>query len=85
MPQTGKTGTCLEDDVLEDEVVVVVGRGELDVLDDELVEHDVVLDDGRLEAVEVLHVLGRDLRPQDLGPQFAPKTVRGAALQELLR
>lgn len=83
--QTGKTGTHLQNDVFEDEVVVVVSRGELDVFDDELVQHDVVLDDGLLETVEVLHVLGGHLGPQYLGPQLAPQAVRRTALQELLR
>ena len=30
--------------VLEDEVVVIIGGGQLDILDDELIQHDVYCD-----------------------------------------
>ena len=36
----------LQNDVLEDKVVVVVGHRQLYVLQDEFVDHDVVPDDG---------------------------------------
>ena len=44
----------LKNHVFEDEVVVVVGHSQLDVLQDELVHHDVVPDDG----VDQLLVVG---------------------------
>ena len=73
------------DEVLKHKVVVIVGRSQLNILDDELVQHDVHRDHGLLQLIEVAVVLLRDLTPQHLGPDTASQTVRTTSLEILLR
>ena len=73
------------DEVLKHKVVVIIGRGQLHILDDELVQHDVHRDHRLLQLIEVAVVLLRDLTPEHLGPDTTSQTVRTTSLEILLR
>ena len=70
--------------VLEHKVVVIVGGGQLYVLDDKFVQHDVNSDHSLLEFIIVTVVLLRYLTTEDLGPDTASETVRTSSLEIFL-
>ncbi len=71
----------LVDEILKDEVLVVIGGRQLDVLDDELVNHEVIGDDRLLEQLVARHILVRHLAAQDLGPHAPAQAVQWPRLQ----
>jgi hypothetical protein len=79
-----KSQKDLEYDILKDKVVVIVGRSQLDIFDNEFVDHDIIVYDSLDEILMIIHIFVRHFAAQDLSPDLATEAVRTASFQKFL-